>query len=83
MKPPVRRWNRKDDEQLLELYYRHPKLKIREIAEIMETTYGAIKSRFVYLNVERRKPHKRYSVEEFEYIRAHSKHKSYKQLARD
>lgn len=83
MKPPVRRWNRKDDEQLLELYYRHPKLKIREIAEIMETTYGAIKSRLVYLNVERRKPHKRFSVDELEYIRVHCKHKSYKQLARD
>ena len=83
MRPPIRRWNRQYDEQLLKLYDRRPKLKIREIAEIMETTYGAIESRLRYLNVERRKPHKRFSTDELEHIRLHCKHKSYKQLARD
>ncbi len=83
MKPTIRRWNRKSDNQLLELYFRQPRLKIREIAEIMETTFGAVEARLRYLNVERRKAHNRFTHRELEYIKANCKRKSYKQLARD
>lgn len=83
MRPTIRRWNHKSDKQLLKLYFRQPRLKIHEIAEIMETTYGAVQARLHRLGVPRRRAYQYFKSHEIAYIRANIARKTYKAIARD
>lgn len=83
MDQSFRRWNSNDDEILLELYYKEPHLRVRDIAERFQTTYGAVQARLHRLGVPRRRTYKYFKSHEIAYIRTNIARKTYKEIARD
>lgn len=78
-----RRWSNNDDERLLELYYQEPHLRVRDIAKMLQTTYGAVQARLHRLGAVRRQSYKYFKAHEIAYIRANIARKTYKEIARD